>query len=359
MGHRLVVPPLLALACAQPVELRGGPSGSDCLELEARWQGDEELVYDLAFHPSDDELLVTGSTSALRAYRIEGPDAEGTATLAHVATDTAPERFNSIAFAPTGRLYAPTGRELRWYDLSSDPADPDPGGALDLQPTGTLQLVDTPQVELQRAHVTADGAHLVACDTAGDLHLVDLTGPAPAVADRIRAHRRCTRVHTSPDSRWVLSAGHDGHVVLTELTAEGLRQADDLDMGGESGEARFGPSTEVAWAGAFDAPYALWELSVDPAQGRLALRAEHHDHQSGIGAIDTDPTGTLLFTGDHDHTVHVYDVGADGELSVRSVLPSDGHGVHSARASPSGQWLARTAANVDELLLYDLEGCVR
>jgi len=347
MSHRLLLLSALAssFACRAAVDVDVPDEGGSCLAEVARSVGDEPLVYDLAWSPTEADLLLTGSTQLLRAYELR--DGE----LHLVGEDRSEARFNSVSFAPDGRrVFAPTGRELRVYDVEA--------GADELSPSHTLTLTG-PDDELQRGHVTADGARMLLCDTAGVLHLVDVSGPQPVALDALDVHRRCTRVHTAPDAPLVISAAHDGRVALTSFAGDRLERLDAVDMGGESGEARFGATSAVAWAGAFDPPFALWELAVDAEAGTLAVRAEHSGHLSGIGAIDLDTTGTRLITGDHDHTVHVYETDDEGALTLLDLLPVDGHGVHSARTSADARHLARTASNLDELVVYSWDACTQ
>jgi WD40 repeat protein len=152
-----------------------------------------------------------------------------------------------------------------------------------------------------------------------------------------------------------VSTGHDGDVVLTGV-GDTLVELDRYPMGGESGEARFAPRGSLVYAGGFEPPFALVELQVSDA--RLVPQRMHPEHRSGVGSIDHDPSGTWLVTGDHDHGVHLYDIGPFGSLGHRTSLPVDGRGVHTVRFSPDGSRLARTASRVDEVELLDLMPCV-
>ena len=313
----------LLVGCQSPIDLPPA-EGSDCFVELARGEGVDEYVYDVAWSP--DGAIVTGGADHLRWYD------EGLVELASVENTA---RFNSVVFDGQGRLYAPTGGELRRY-------------AEGLVADGALTIGEA---ELQRADVTDDGTRVLICDTEGLVHLVDAV--AMTVLDSLPVHQRCTRVALSADGGWGLSAGHDGDVVLTELTGDRIRVADRLPLGGESGEARFF-ADGLAYAGSFDEPFDLVQLSV--AEGTLTVVDTLSDHRSGVGAIDRHPTRPVLVTGDHDHTVHLYDVAGDGHLTARHLLPDDGLGVHDARFGPEDR-LARTASRQDTVVLYDTSAC--
>lgn len=320
------------------------PLRPGCFEQRGHTTGDELLVYDLAWSP-DGAQVVTGSTNLLRLYDVSD---DGRA-LAEVGSAWNDFRFISTLWADEGRLVvAPSGPIVYLFAPSAE---------------GLVLVHESPRVdgELQRAMLSPDGRHLLTCDTAGVVRLHGLALDPPAVTHlaELPVHERCTRVAWSPSGRLAWSVGHEGILGLLAVDPDAgtVRLAHGEVFAEETGEAIFLSDTEAV-AGSFGDRNEMWWLTVDPEAETYTVRATDRRHRSGFGAVELDPSGRWLVTGDHDHTVHLYDWTPGAGLTPVADLPDDGRGVHSVRWSPDGRLLARTASNVDRLDILAVGDCV-
>ena len=310
-----------------------------CFSELSRYEGEELLVYDLAWSP-DGRRLATGSVNLLRLYDVSE---DGSLTL--LDSVYSEDRFNSIQWSADGALvYAPTGTHLMVFDASAD--------KLRLASRGQRHTDD-----LQRVSLSPDGRLLLSCDVAGVTRLYDVTqAPSMSMLDAAEVHERCTRVAWSPDGAQALSTGHDGDFVLYAVEDRALAVTDRFAAGEETGEAIFGRDATEAIGGSFGDINDLWYFEVDA--GRLIERQRLEGHASGIGALEWSHSGEYLLTGAHDHTMHVLERAPDGQgLQVLSDHPDDGGGVHSARWSPDDSRVARTGSSRDLLVIYDVVPC--
>lgn len=343
---------LLISACKESprVDTDGGGSASEsiCLSEIGRYQGQESLVYDVAWSP-DGTRLLTGSTNLLRLFSVSGAGA--LTLLDSVSSET---RFNSVQWSPDGAYaLAPSGRYLRMFSVSSE---------------GTLAEVEQGPLhpaELQRVALSPDGRRVLSCDVEGVTHLYDVDFVARSLVERAAApaHTRCTRVAWSPSGTLALSAGRGPNPVQAELALyrvgeTTLSVTDALASMEETGEAIFGRNDTEAVGGSFGTLNTLWYLRVNPEAGTLSAVESQDLHASGIGALEWSHSGEYLLTGAHDHATHILERRADG-LGLRSVSDqfNDGTGVHSARWSPDDGLVAKTSSNLDLLTLLEVVAC--
>ena len=334
-----------ALACPE-AEASEDP---DCFQLVAQATGEEELVYDLAWSPTE-PLLLTGSTGLLRLWSLD----EEAGKLVLLDALSEPARFNSVVWtADPGLVLAPSGATLRLVAVDSE------AGSLE-----ELTRSEEGPAELQRVSLAASGAHALTCDQAGNLLLyeVDLAAPAIHLRATLPVHSRCTRVALSPDGTRALSVGHDGLLALTAVDPEAVEPAealvllDTLQGPEETGEAIWHPDGVHVTAGTFGEANELWEVVAE--DDSLELLHRRCDHHSGIGALELSHDDTRLLSGAHDDVLHLYDLSPGTEaLTARVTAPDDGMGVHSARWSPDDHLVARTASNVDRLFVYRVGAC--
>jgi len=316
----------------------------DCLERVARHQGEEPLVYDLAWTPSGRQVL-TGSTQLLRLFDVD--DEAGTLTQVDaVASDV---RFNGIVVTADGGLaVAPSGAHVLVFPLED--------GVL-----GDAYVGEELPGEQNRVAISPDGSQLLTCDTFGRVHLHSFAQDPIHVAllDTLDVHSRCTRVTFSPSGELALSVGREGILALYRVGADSLTRVDHIQAREEVGDALFGLDDSIAVAGTFGDDNLMWTVSVDPSAGTLSRTDTFRVHASGFQSVDWDPGHRHLLTGGHDHDMHIWRTDDGGaHLERISDISSHGDGVHSARWSPDGSLVARTAANIDRLDLYRVNDCV-
>lgn len=306
----------------------------------SRYEGEEGMVYDLAWSP-DGQFLLTGSVNRLRLYEVTEDGA-----LSLLDSVWSASRYNSVQWSADGAYaLAPTGTELQLYAVT-------PGGALSLVTRGPEH-----SAELQRVALSPDGTQALSCDVAGVVHLYDLSfedGSLTALT-QTPAHERCTRVAWSPSGHLGLSVGHEGKLVLHRIEGSSLEVADVFMAEEETGEAIFGRDDSEVIAGSFGTQNLLWYIQVD-ASDRLTILETQAIHASGVGALEWSHEGTLLLTGAHDHAMRIMTRRGVGLVTLAE-SSDDGEGVHSARWSPEDRWVARTASQVDLLQILDVQAC--
>lgn len=322
---------LLLISCAAEPAL-------PCLAAQGSYVDDEFRVYDLAWSPTDD-LLFTGSMTLLRMFSVS-PDGAEVALLDEEASDL---RYNSVLWTADGQhLIAPTGDAVRLYAVDAA--------------AGSFEEVARSAasgVEYNRAALSPDGRHLLACDRDGrtELHALSFDPPEITLLAQVQAHQRCTRVSWSPSGQMGMSAGLEGDLQLYQIDADAgtLAVSDTLSFPVEVGDGIWTRDDRWAVGGLFEAPFDMWYLSVDPDAVTFEVAQTIEGHLSGVSALEMDPSGDLLITGDHDHTIHLYQHTPGEGLSLLYNHPDDGVGVHSARLSRDGSLMARTASTIDRL----------
>jgi len=295
-------------------------------------------VYDLGWSPSGG-LVGTGSKTRLRLFSVEAE----TGNLEQHDEVESVFRFNSIQWTADGAfLFAPTGDSIPIYTVDEEGLRFIEVGRS--EPSG---------VEYQRAALSPDGDHLLACDRDGrvELFAFDAQAPSLTLLDRLAAHIRCTRVSWSPNGRMGLSAGLEGdlHLLRVNTDAGTLAISDTYTGPEEAGDGIW--TREDAWAigGSFGDFNELWYLQIDPEGGTMTVAETHLDHSSGVSAMEFSADGQILLTGGHDHTMHIYTHTPGEGLTLRYDHPNEGVGVHSARFSPDERLVARTVSTIDRL----------
>ena len=327
---------LTLLACADPT------SAAACLSERGHLEGPDELVYDLAWSPRD-LLLLVGGLETLRLVEVD--DSGRHLTVWQQETNSS--RFNSVMWSADGdHAVVPTGTEVRILRVDRDQRS--------FQTVATSEALPA---ELQRGMLSPDERHLLTCDVEGavQLHAIAFDPPSVTLLDSLPVHTRCTRVSWSPSGLWASSAGKEGLLPLIAVDGdEGtLTLVSQLQFDEESAEVVWSPlGDEALVAGTFGEINELYVL--ERVDQTLHIRSTNSDHQSGVGALAFNRAGTRLLTGDHDHTLRLFEVGE--ELELLDTLPTDGRGVHSARWSYDERFIARTTSQfVDHVDVVEVQ----
>ena len=258
-----------------------------------------------------------------------------------------------LRFSPDGRrlaAFAARGNEVHLWDLAT--------GAHRTLTTTAMPYDELPagswrgdEVDLEGLRFTPDGRELVAADSAGALHVLDL---ATGSARDLDAHKSAIEaIEISGDGRIVYSSSIDHAVDATELstgrtTLEVAHQAEatllamsargDLASGSEDGHV----DVRGALAQSFvmpTAPFALafsgdaTRLAAGDSGGDLVIRdlatqisRELHAPGTIVGSLAWSPAGDELAAACDDGTVRVW----------RDDLPRDEAGLRA--------WIAKTLA---------------
>jgi WD40 repeat protein len=327
---------LLLLGCPPTVEEE--VPEVQCLTQTDRVVGGDELVYEVAWSPVDN-LLFSGGLNSLRLLQVS----EGLATV--VQEESSVERFNSVFWtADGGFALVPTGDRIRVLQVDHE--------APSFEEVLVLEGLENVQ---QRGVLSDDETRMLTCDDAGVVRLFEVSFEPVAITQlsEMAVHERCTRVAFSPSGKRGSSSGLEGRFPLYDLEGDELVLLDELQLPEEGGDLIWTEDEDRLLMGTFGTRNELY--GVDVVDDQLSIVWTNLDHQSGVGFLELN--GDVLTTGEHNHSIRMYRHGHP--LVLLSELPFDGRGVHSARWSHDGRYMARTAALFeDHVDILEIGSCV-
>ena len=189
----------------------------------------------------------------------------------------------------------------------------------------TTQAFDYPT----HAALSADGRHLAAATSTGEVHLWRMEDRT--LVATLRGHSGAVwGVGMSPDARIVASGGFDGAIKVWDTTNSRLLATLQGHAGAVNGVALSADGRLVA-SGGYDATVRVWDAS----RGRLLRTLE--GHAAGVNGVALSADGRLVVSGSWDHTVKVWRT-ESGELLA--TLTGHTGGVWGVAVSGDGRLVA-------------------
>jgi len=301
-------------------------------------RGHEDIVYDVAFSPNGEKLASAAWDGTFRIWDVSsGQEIFSLPATTQVAS--------GVTFDPTGEKLAAVDREtLTIWNTSSGIS---------------LLKVDLPKGYHPDRRVTfSSNGRLVATGTLnGEVLLFDPT--SGKLLATFNAHESaCRDVAFSPDSRHLISAGHDflchawdiqtssrvatlrGH--KSYVTSVDYNQSGTLIATCSSdGTVRIWNGKKFTLRSVLDHGVYVYDASFSPDNSRLAVAcddnfirlwdvesgdmvAQLHGHKAYVHAVAFSPDGTRLVSASGDKTLRLWDTQSRMDRKRNSIVPTNG-----------------------------------
>ncbi|MCK4283503.1 MAG: serine/threonine protein kinase, partial [Candidatus Brocadiae bacterium] len=316
--------------------------------------GFDGAVASMAFSPAG--ALAVGSGDLTHS---------GTVTVLTKATwqeaftsEAYPDRVNSVAFSPDGRVIAAgawdglirflstAGKELGTLKATTRGAiftlafSPDGKHLASAGEDHTIRVWDWQNGRLVSALVGhsdtvgdvaffPDSLRLASGSTDGSVKVWDVRTSTQAL--ELRGHRQTVAaVAFSPDSKLVASAGQDGTVRLWDPQS-GENTATMDAAAGAANALAFSPDGATLAAAYGEKILALWDMD------SLQIRTKLEGHEEVVRSVAFSPDGRLVASGGWDDAVKVWDA-TTGE-NLRTIHPGEAR-IQAVAFSPDGRRIA-------------------
>ncbi len=255
-------------------------------EPVTRLEGHESLVTDLVWSPDGEQLATASRDKKIILWDLE--------------TGKPIHQFNE---------HSGTITDLAWYLDVNWLAS---AGSLD----DTINIWDVANGErihslngngdgLWSVAWSSDSRELVGGNTAGEIFFWDFSGELPDEPDKtIRRHLTwIAGLDFSPDDRYLVSAGAEGKIVITDLADDKAKSF--IGHLGPVRRATFSPDgSQIASVG-HDGLVVLWDATTGAAGEPVAV---FEGHTSGTNSVAWSPDGSTVASGSDDGTVIIWPV---------------------------------------------------